>query len=31
MRSPFEVLDLQVHCEVNCIAEQQIELQSRQL
>jgi len=27
----FEVLELQVHCGVDCIAEQQIELQSRQL
>jgi len=31
LRSPFEVPELQVHCEVDCIAEQLIELQSRQL
>jgi len=31
VRSPFEVPELQVHREVDCIAEQQIELQSRQL
>jgi len=29
--SPFEVPESQVHCEVDCIAEQLIELQSRQL
>jgi len=31
VRSPFEVPELQVHCEVDGIAEQLIELQSRQL
>jgi len=31
MRSPFEVPELQVHCEVVCIAEPLIELQCRQL
>jgi len=31
VRSPFEVPELQVHCEVDCIDKQQIELQSRQL
>jgi len=34
VRSPFEVSELselQVHCEMNYIAEQLIELQSRQL
>jgi len=31
VRSSFEVPELQVHCEVDCIAEQLIELQSRQL
>jgi len=30
VRNPFEVPELQVHCEVDCIAEQQIELQDRQ-
>ena len=29
--NPFEVPELQVHCEVDCIAEQLIELQSGQL
>jgi len=31
MRSPLDVPDseLQVHCEVDCMAEQQTELQSR--
>ena len=31
LRSPFEVPELHVHCEVDCIAGQLIELQSRQL
>jgi len=31
VRSRFEVPELQVHCEVDCIAEQLIELQNRQL
>jgi len=31
VRSPFEVSELQVHCKLHCFAEQQIELQSRQL
>jgi len=31
VRSPFEVPELQVHCEMDCIVEQLIELQSRQL
>ena len=31
MRSTFEVPELQIYCEVDCIAEPLIELQSRQL
>jgi len=31
MRSPFEVPELQIYYEVDCIAEPLIELQSRQL
>ena len=31
VRSPFEVSALEVHSEMNCIAEQLIELQSRQM
>jgi len=31
VRSAFEGPALQVHCEMNCVAEQLIELQSRQL
>jgi len=31
VRSPLEVPEPQVHCEVDCTAEQLIELQSRQL
>jgi len=31
MRSRFEVPELQVHCEIDSIVEQLIELQSRQL
>jgi len=31
VRSAVEAPELQVHCDVDCIAEQQIELQSRQM
>jgi len=31
VRNPFEVPELQAHCEVYCIAEQLTELQNRQV